>query len=697
MAKSTRNQKVAAKRRNDKESPVLMPLRFGNDPLLWASWLYYEESMTQGEVANTMGVSRASVNTYLSEARSRGIVDITIQLEMLRTLSVAVALKEHYGLQDCLVIPGATDEANLIERLGHAGAMVLDNSMQSGDVIATGWGRTVRSVVDNVSNGELQDMRVVQALGALDGDQSYSSESCARRLSRALGGECTPISAPACVSSSSIRKILMDEPLISSQLEKLSEANRIVLGISSLRPSSTIHTTGLFSNSIVKGHHYSNAVGSILGAFIDDQGQPVNGPLNERLIGMELSDLKKSDNQCVVISGGFDKIPAMLATLRGGYANVLITDVATGQGILNVDGIELTRGRLPALRVPADVPIKRTKVKKLLNDPSDAVKESLEGAVLEHARYITTINGSLRALKSTATPKPGKVGLVIGGGSGHEPCFLGYVGSGMADAVAIGNIFASPPPGPIVECTLAADNGAGVLYVYGNYSGDIMNFSIAADMARTKGVETRTVITTDDIASSSTVGYDGRRGVAGNIFAFKIAGAACERMLSLSDCEAIVRRANSRTYTMGVALEPCSHLETRRPTFTIGDNEIEVGVGIHGEPGVERLPLVSADQTTDLILNKILAEMNPKKGDSVALLVNSLGGTPMLELYIINRRIRQRLRTRGVEVHASWTGHYCTSLDMVGISVSLLHLDSELESLLDDPCDAASFSVGRRN
>lgn len=672
-----------------------MPLRFGNDPLLWASWLYYEEGMTQGDVASTMGVSRASVNTYLSDARSKGIVDITIQLEMLRTLSVAMALKEHFGLQDCLVIPGSKDENNLIERLGHAGALVLDSCMQSGDLIATGWGRTVRSVVDHVSTNDLRDMRVVQALGAIDGDQSYSSESCARRLSRALGGECTPISAPACVSSSATRQILLKEPLISSQLEKLAKANRIVFGISSLRPNSTIHTSGLFDTETAKDHRYRKAVASILGTLIDDHGTPVRGPLDGRSIGIELAQLKKNDNQCVVVSGGFDKIPAILATLRGGYADVLITDVATGHGILNADGIELTKGKLPALRTTADEPIQRTKVKKLLNNPSDAVKESLEGAVIEHAEYITTINSSLRALRSTAVAKPGKVGLVIGGGSGHEPCFLGYVGPGMADAVAIGNIFASPPPGPILDCTLAVDEGAGVLYVHGNYSGDIMNFNIAADMAKTNGIKVRTVITTDDIASSPS-DHDGRRGVAGNIFAFKIAGAACERMLSLTDCEAIVRRANSRTFTMGVALEPCSHIETHRPSFAIGDNEIEVGVGIHGEPGVERRPLVSADQTADLMLDKILSEMDPKDGDRVALLVNSLGGTPLMELYIINRRVRQRLNARGVKVHASWTGRYCTSLDMVGVSVSLLHLDNELASLLDDPCEAAFFSVKQR-
>lgn len=671
---------------------TVMPLRFGNDLLLWACWLYYEEGMTQSDVARVMGVSRASVNTYLSDARNTGIVDITIRIEKLRTLSVAKALKDHFGLQDCLVIPSEGGERTLIDRLGRAGALVLEYMLQPSDTIAVGWGRTIFSVAESAIYTGAQDVNVIQALGSINGEEPYSPEICARKLAEALCANCIPISAPALVSSVDMRRALLNEPLIAAQLTHLTEANRVIFGISSLRPNSTIHSSGFFDDPCLQRDHYNKAVGAICGRLIDDRGHLVENLIDPRIIGITLDQLLNA-NQRIAVAGGFDKVPAILATLRGGYANVLVTDMATGRGILTAEGQELDTRKKTSADAPKLEAFFRQTVKKLINKPSDAVKEALEGAVREHSQYIVPIGKSIRALQSCHASRPGKVGLVIGGGAGHEPCFLGYVGQGMADAVAIGNIFASPPPGPILECTLAVDKGAGVLYIHGNYSGDIMNFDTAADLAKAKGVEVRRVITTDDIASSEAEDHEGRRGVAGNVFIFKIAGAACDRMMPLNVCEALVRRANARTYTMGVALEPCSLPETRRPSFSIGENEMEVGVGIHGELGIERRKLASADETTDLIINKILSEMSPQKGDRVALLVNSLGGTPLMELYIINRRVRQRLHTRGVEVHASWTGNYCTSLDMVGVSISLLHLDEELQSLIDHPCRSAFFRV----
>lgn len=670
-----------------------MSLRFGNDPLLWACWLYYEEGLKQSEVAEKMGVSRASVNTYLADAKAKGIVDITIRIDKLQTLSVAKALKEHFGLQECLVIPTEGANEPLIGRLGHAGALALAHLLQSGDRIAVGWGRTLFSVGEALAGGNLQDMSVVQGIGSVGVHQEFSPGICIQKFAEGLNAKCTQISAPAIVSSQYIRDTIQHESLIAEQLSSYDIVNRAVFGISSLRPQSTIHSSGFFDDPLLQREYYGKAVGAIFGRFIDDRGRPVTGPLDDRTIGMSLEQVLKAD-QRIAIAGGFDKVPAILATLRGGYANVLVTDMATGRGILTADGQELNVKNGVTPRSETSIPIARTKVKKLVNAPADAVKEALEGAVVEHAKYIRPISDSNRALRATQPPTAGKVGLVIGGGSGHEPSFYGYVGPGLADAVAIGNIFASPPPGPILECTVAADQGAGVLHIFGNYSGDIMNFGMAAEKAKAKGIDVRTIITTDDIASSEAEDHEGRRGVAGNIFIFKVAGAACAQMLNLDTCEAIVRKANSRTYTVGVALESCSLPETGRPSFLIGEDDIEVGVGIHGEPGIERRRFGTADETTDLIVDKILAEMNPSAGDQIALLVNSLGGIPMMELYIVNRRVRQRLSARGIKVHASWTGNYCTSLDMVGVSVSMLHLDDQLGGLLDEPCDSSMFSVG---
>lgn len=285
------------------------------------------------------------------------------------------------------------------------------------------------------------------------------------------------------------------------------------------------------------------------------------------------------------------------------------------------------------------------------------------------------------------------MGLVIGGGSGHEPTFVGFVGRGLADAAAIGNVFASPPPDPILECTRAVSGGAGVLYMYGNYAGDVMNFDMAAEMAAMDEIEVRTVLTTDDIASAPRDRRQSRRGVAGNFFIFKAAGAACDRMLPLDEVERIARKANDRTFTMGVALAPCSLPQTRRPNFALGEDEMEIGMGIHGEPGVARGPLQRADEIVDRMADALIAEMAAPAGERVAVLVNGLGATPLMELYIMNRRVRQRLDAAGLDVHATWVGNWCTSLEMAGASVTLMHLDAELTTMLDHPCDCAMFRV----
>ncbi len=331
------------------------------------------------------------------------------------------------------------------------------------------------------------------------------------------------------------------------------------------------------------------------------------------------------------------------------------------------------------------------KTKKLINDPKCIIEEMLEGIVAAHPDHLRRLPGSVRAVVARQGPRRGKVGLVIGGGSGHEPTFVGFVGKGLADAAAIGNVFASPPPDPIYECAKAVDGGNGVLFMYGNYAGDIMNFDMAAELAAAADIEVRTVLTTDDVASAPRDRRADRRGVAGNVFIFKAAGAACDKMWPLDECERAARKANDHTYTMGVALAPCSLPQTLKPNFDIGPDDMEIGLGIHGEPGVAREPLKSADVVTDQMLDRILDEMPASRGDRVAVLVNSLGSTPLMELYVMSRRVHQRLSSSGTAIHKTLVGHYCTSLEMAGASISLMLLDGELTELLDHPCDCAMF------
>ncbi|KMW59802.1 putative dihydroxyacetone kinase, dihydroxyacetone binding subunit [Candidatus Rhodobacter oscarellae] len=331
--------------------------------------------------------------------------------------------------------------------------------------------------------------------------------------------------------------------------------------------------------------------------------------------------------------------------------------------------------------------------KKIINNGDDAVDEMLDGILLAHRDHLRR-GDHKRAIIATNGPRDGKVGLMIGGGSGHEPTFLGFVGKGLADAAAIGNVFASPPPDPALSCAQAINGGAGVLFMYGNYAGDVMNFDMAAEMAAMEDIEVRTVLTTDDIASAPRDEAEKRRGVAGNFFSFKAAGAAADLGMDLDGCERVARHANARTYTMGVALSPCSLPQTRRWNFDIGADEMEIGMGIHGEPGIARGPLGTADEIVDAMMDRILDEMGASAGDRVAVLVNSLGATPLMELYIMNRRVQARLAEAGLETHRTWVGPYCTSLEMAGASVTVHHLDDELTRMLDHPCDCAMFRAG---
>ncbi|WP_279482402.1 bifunctional sugar-binding transcriptional regulator/dihydroxyacetone kinase subunit DhaK [Aureimonas sp. SK2] len=670
------------------EGPI--PLRFGDDALLWAAWLYHEEGMTQGDIAGEMGISRASVNAYLAEARARGLVTIEIEPQQFRALSVADALRERFGLEDCLVVPTQGGERSLAARLGSAGAKALAQVARSGDTLAVTWGRTILALAEALRLPGLSDVRVVQATGSTTAKIPWTPEACAQRLAEALGARCIPLAAPAIVSSAAMRDMLVAEAVLTEQMAVLGEANRILFGISSLRPESTIHTSGFLDDAALHDH-YRHAVGSIAGRFLSADGEPVPGPLDGRTVGIDLAALRTVP-QRIAVAGGSDKVAAVLGALRGGFASILVTDAVTGWGILTADG---WRERPRRAAEPPSPPAsgQRTHVKKMLNDPRAAVDEALEGAVAAHGHLIGFVPGFSRSVRAVRGPRPGKVGVVIGGGAGHEPAFWGYVGPGLADATAVGNIFSAPPPAPILAAARAADGGAGVLFVYGNFSGDVMNFDMAADEAMAAGIPVRSVVTVDDVASAPADAIGSRRGVAGNVFAFKIAGAAADRMMSLEACEAITRRACSQTFSMGIALEPSSMPETRRPSFVLGQDDMEIGVGVHGEPGISRETLASADTVVDIILDRLFAEMHLSEGDRVAVLVNSLGGTPAMELYIVQRRVSQRLRARQVRIVETLVGPYYTSLDMAGVSLSLLRLDDELQTLLRHPCRSVALSV----
>ena len=332
--------------------------------------------------------------------------------------------------------------------------------------------------------------------------------------------------------------------------------------------------------------------------------------------------------------------------------------------------------------------------KKIINRPEDFVDEVTESLLMAHPDRLRAASGDRRALVRADAPVPGRVGIVTGGGSGHLPLFLGYVGQGLATGVAVGNVFSSPSAEQIAAATRAGDGGAGVLYLYGNYGGDVYNFDLAADIVSAEGITTETVIGTDDVLSAPRGREHTRRGVAGLFFAYKTAGAAAERGDDLAGVRAVAQRTVDATRTMGVGLSPTILPTTGKPTFSLDEGEMEVGIGIHGEPGGHRGPLETADRITDRFLEEILAELEPSAGDRVAVLVNGLGSTPLEELYLIYRRVHQVLEERGVAIHRRYVGEFATSLEMAGASVSVLLLDDELAELVDAPAASPFFAQG---
>lgn len=676
----------------ERTDPVPAPFR--DDPLLWAGWLYAQDGMTQDAIAKVMGVSRATVNGYLSEARARGIVTLSVDPALLSGVRIADALKRRFGLAECVVVPADDGDRPLATRLGEAGAGLLRSMLRPGDVVGVAWGRTVRAVAESLGPVKLPELVVAQVTGAVSGIAGENApEACATRLAAALGGARTvTVTAPAVVSNEALCRLIIDEPLVAEQLECARRADKLLFGICSTRPDSMIHTGGLIGKADLAEFIRRRATAVIANRFIDDRGNALHGDLDRRTIGLSLEEARRIRVR-IAVAGGADKVSAILACLRGGHATHLVVDAATGAAVLRADEAPDDLDDLrPArkLNVPGGSIVK---TKKLINDPKDVVEEMLSGVVAAHPRHLRQLPESTRSIVAVDAPHQGKVGLLIGGGSGHEPTFLGFVGKGLATGCAVGNIFASPPPDPILEATRAINGGAGVLYMYGNYSGDVMNFDMAAEMAAMDDIEVRTVRTTDDIASAPRDQREKRRGVAGNFFIFKAAGAACDLGWSLDECVRAAEKANARTYTMGVALSPCSMPHTLRHNFEIGPEDMEVGMGIHGEPGISREKLKTADAVTDEMMERIFEEMGAAEGARVAVLVNSLGSTPPMELYVVNRRVHERLAKKGISVHVTFVGPYCTSMEMAGCSITVMHLDDELQMLIDHPCDTPALKI----
>jgi len=330
-------------------------------------------------------------------------------------------------------------------------------------------------------------------------------------------------------------------------------------------------------------------------------------------------------------------------------------------------------------------------MKKMINKPEDFVPEMLDGLLKAHPDQLSYAEDIQTIVRADA-PVEGKVGLATGGGSGHLPVFLGYVGKGMLDGCAVGDVFQSPSADQMLAVTRRINGGKGVVYIYGNYGGDVMNFDMAAEMADMEDIPVRTVLVKDDVASASPADADRRRGVAGMVFAFKVAGAKADRGGSLVEVADIAQKALANIRTMGVALSPCTVPRAGKPTFTIADDEMEIGMGIHGEPGMKREKLQTADQIATRMTTAILDDMKPSTGDRLAVMVNSLGATPPEELYILYRRAHEILDAKGLTVHRAYIGEFATSMEMAGASFTFFRLDDELVDLLDAPAHTPFFS-----
>ena len=330
-------------------------------------------------------------------------------------------------------------------------------------------------------------------------------------------------------------------------------------------------------------------------------------------------------------------------------------------------------------------------MKKLVNDPEDVVNEMLDGLVAERPDSLRRVPDSNILVRQDA-PVEGKVAVTSGGGSGHEPAFAGYIGEGFLDGAASGEVFTSPTPDMFETLVRSVDAGEGVVVIINNYDGDIMNLETAIEMLETEGdIDIETVIVDDDVAVEDSEFTTGRRGVAGATFALKVASAKATQGADLETVAETARAAIDRIGTMSMALTPCVTPEKGDPTFALGEDEMEIGIGLHGEPGVERTELASADEITDRLLDGVLDDLDPS--GEVATIVNGTGGTPLMELYVVNRRLRERLDDAGLDHWRAWVGEYMSSLDMCGCSVTVMNVDEELKELLAAPADSPGMTV----
>jgi dihydroxyacetone kinase-like protein len=323
-------------------------------------------------------------------------------------------------------------------------------------------------------------------------------------------------------------------------------------------------------------------------------------------------------------------------------------------------------------------------VKKLINQVDDVVSEALQGMLVAHPDLIE-INLEPKYVVRKGAPIQGKVALVSGGGSGHEPMHGGFVGRGMLDGACAGEVFTSPTPDQIYECTKRVGGEAGVVHIVKNYTGDVLNFEMAAELAQGEGIEVRSVVIDDDVAVQDSLYTAGRRGVGATVLAEKIAGARAEEGGSLSEVAELVKKVNEGSRSMGMALTSCTVPANGKPTFELAEDEMEIGIGIHGEPGRERMKLEPADRIVDRLLEPVLSDLPFRSGDRVLAFVNGMGGTPQIELYIAMKRVGEALSEGGYRLERTLIGSYITSLEMAGLSITLLRLDDEMVRLWDAP------------
>ncbi len=331
-------------------------------------------------------------------------------------------------------------------------------------------------------------------------------------------------------------------------------------------------------------------------------------------------------------------------------------------------------------------------MKKLINAPETVVEEALAGMAAAHGDLIRLEQPTVIVRKDA--PRPGKVGVISGGGSGHEPMHGGFVGVGMLDAACPGAVFTSPVPDQMLTATRAVNGGAGVLHIVKNYTGDVMNFELAAELARAEGIEVSSVVIADDVAVQDSLYTAGRRGVGGTVLAEKIVGAAAEAGADLATVTRICQKVQDNVRSMGMALTSCTVPQAGKPTFELGEDEMEIGIGIHGEPGRTRMKLASANEITEMLATPILDDLPFQRGDSVLAFVNGMGGTPLIELYVVFNALARLLADRGIGIGRSLVGSYITSLEMAGCSITLLRLDDELTRLWDAPVKTPALRWG---